>query len=103
MTEFENRRDLPNVIAELRQLDSRVDVHLDSQTKQLQEMRRELERQNTVQGLLFIVMAITVMIAIFAIGMALYTLTELDAVTAQLDALGARVTSITAEVRGIGG
>lgn len=63
----------------------------------------ELERQDALTGLLFTGLAITTMVAIIALAMALQALGELREVAEQLDLLRSRLTEITAEIRGIGG
>lgn len=72
-------------------------------SERLDRAETELERQDALTGLLFTGLAITTMVAIIALAMALQTLGELREVAEQLDLLRSRLTEITAEIRGIGG
>lgn len=72
-------------------------------SERLDHVETELERQDALTGLLFTGLAITTMVAIIALAMALQALGELREVTEQLDLLRSRLTEITADFRGIGG
>lgn len=96
-------REVVNLSKRPDQLESRLDIQLEEQRRRLRVLEAEIKYLHKAQTAIFAGLLTAVAAVIIALGMAFYTLDELDVITAKLDALGARVTSITAEVRGIGG
>lgn len=96
-------RESSNLSKRLEQLESRTDIQLEEQGRRLHALEKENKRLHKAQTALFVGCLAAVMVAFIALAVAYYKMDTILQIRGQQADIIARLTEITAEIRGIGG